>query len=230
MKQKEINEILNSILNDSAKQFFSLITEIQSSFKGYQYIFLPIEEYQKATDIYDLQYIYWLEIVERCHIVALTALFRNYKWIEAIFQAYANENFYAFSSCLRSFIESCGDAQHSIKGIPLTLAANFKMIKLALAGQLDFHFDNEKLENELIHYTHGRKLHGDEKKTAPKSHNALHVTDYVGSPEKVISTEKFSRYDTQDMVEVHEKYGKSVKTLAGERANVPSKRSCAIGV
>jgi hypothetical protein len=50
---------------------------------------------------------------------------------------------------------------------------------MALEGKLDFIVCSEKLENELIHYIHARKLTGKEKKTEPLSHSALLVSEYL---------------------------------------------------
>jgi hypothetical protein len=106
MKQLSLDAILGNILDKTGISCFNLISEINLKIKPIQYIFISEEEYSTAKDLNDVTYIYWLEIIERCHILALTSLLRNLKWIEALCQAYANNNYYSFSSCLRSLIES----------------------------------------------------------------------------------------------------------------------------
>ncbi|TGK54259.1 hypothetical protein [Leptospira bouyouniensis] len=179
-KEKQLDEeVLKKIFSNKILNLSKAMDDIFLNFKGIEYSIMPTEEFKKLKKLEEINYITQLEIIERAHIVALSSIFRTRKWIFGIFISYYNKNYYLFASSLRGLIEAIGDSFYTLKKIPLTLATHFYSINLALKGELTNPFYLKDLEDDLIHYTHARKLKGNEKKQLPDYYNAKQTTEYL---------------------------------------------------
>jgi hypothetical protein len=122
--------------------------------------------------------IYWREMLFRAHLVASTAIIRSLKWLAALMQASADPNALAFAATARGFLESAGDTTTALLAVPESLAKYLSKIELALAGDLEEPLlVAPSLEEDLIHFTHGRKLSKGE--SGPVSHRAKTVREYL---------------------------------------------------
>ena len=78
-------------------------------------------------------------------------------------------------------MESAADAPTAFLGTPLTLAHLHSSITECLAGRATTVLVSSELENELIHYSHGRHLKRSERANAPTSHQARRVQEYLNN-------------------------------------------------
>jgi hypothetical protein len=129
--------------------------------------------------------IYWREILARSHFAAVTAILRSRHWIGAIISAAESENCLAFAAAFRGLIESAADASTALTRVPRTLARDHPWIMRALSGGLAKKaFLAPELENMLIHFAYARHLTKAQLASAPRSHKALKVREYIGDLEK----------------------------------------------
>lgn len=165
--------------SEDVASLLSIISCIDQNLKPLNLLFMSKDEFVKLKTLQDNQYIYWLEIIERVFIVAITSLLRQKKWFEAILIGIMNKNSYLFASSLRGLIESSADSYDTLVKVPLTLSTVFNKIKLALNLQASDMNLVEDLENSLIHYTHAQKLESALRKTAPIEFQAKQAREYL---------------------------------------------------
>lgn len=141
--------------------------------------------------------IYWGEILARAHLTAVTAILRSRHWIAAFVAAAEDKNLLAFAAALRGLIESAADASSALESIPRTLARDHTQITRALSGEFGRSFFMvSQIEDELIHFSHARHLTKVELASAPTSHRARNVRDYIEVLEKGQVTEVVKCYRT----------------------------------
>lgn len=139
--------------------------------------------------------IYWGEILARAHLTAVTAILRSRHWINAVIAATEAKNLLAFAAAFRGLIESAADASSTLGKIPGTLARHHSQITRALSGDLkETIYVAPEIEDELIHFSHARHLTKAELATAPASHGAKMVRDYIEVLEKGQVTEIIDCY------------------------------------
>lgn len=168
---------------DILKGYLTLGEDIVSEeyLRGIAYKFYNNNKYSKISNGFELNRIYWNEILTRIHWASITTIQRNISWGKGILQSYSDNNFLPFAGNLRSFIESNGDSMTSLSPIPLTIARDFKQISNCVLGRKINPVTNPQLEEMLIHFHYARKLTKSEKAldSTPKSHEAEFVTKYL---------------------------------------------------
>lgn len=160
---------------------YSVLVEIEPKLLGVGYNFTTTEDFSVIDSIAEMQMVYWCEMVQRMHICASTSLKRVKKWYDAAISAYSAENYYGFCATLRGLLEACSDTFYSISKIIDPICNNFSQIEIALNGEAKKVLLSEPIEDELIHYSHARKLDRSEKGVSPDSHNAQQVRKYLDS-------------------------------------------------
>jgi len=170
--KKKKNDLLISAL-------YSHLLEIENAIPAVAYKFTPDDEYLKLSNIAEFQLLYWGEIIQRLHICSSTTIFRLRKWYDAMEVAYKATNYYGFCSAVRGLLEACSDSFSTLGTVIFPIAGVYKHVQLALTENADKLLTCGEVEDELIHYTHARKLHATEKGVAPPSHRAKNVTDYL---------------------------------------------------
>jgi hypothetical protein len=80
-------------------------------------------------------------------------------------------------------IEATGDSITGLAGIAPTLASNAREINAALRGEADAALLCPELEDQLIHFTHGRRVEKSE--GAPETHSAKSAKSYVTRAEEL---------------------------------------------
>ena len=153
--------------------------------KNYTYSIYDHEYFfNEINDIREINKIYWEELLQRAHWAALCSSKRNFQWLKGIHIAIENTNFLTFSACLRCLLESSADNLYSLINIPTTLAENKNIINSILTknNTIDELYISEQLENDLIHFTEGRKISNNEKlcySNIPKEWVAKNASEYI---------------------------------------------------
>jgi hypothetical protein len=146
------------------------------------YSFMPIKEFENRVHAEDgmaqMNRIYWTELLQRAHLASCTSLRRNLGWMDAIEICYSSGNYLGFAASLRGLIESVGDSADVLAKIPENIAREHKIIKRCVEGRENTQgVASRELEDELISYSHGRRVHKGEE--APASHIAKSTQYYV---------------------------------------------------
>jgi hypothetical protein len=160
---------------------YNIVLQLEPKIRGVAYKFTPLKDFCRIDSIDELQIVYWGEIVQRLHACGATSLMRFKKWCHAAVTAYHADNYYGFCASLRGLIEACADTYYTINKVTTPVCENFAMIERALKGDAKDPLFSESIEEELIHYTHARKLSKAEKDVFQKSHDAKQVRSYMDS-------------------------------------------------
>lgn len=168
-----------SFLGADADQYLAAIDGLRLAQLKTRYVFTSEDEFgrllredrKKATQVY------WSEILARAHWTAITAIFRNRRWISAISSAVRDQNMLAFAAAFRGLIESAADTQTALRSVPVTLARGYARIRDATLGKMDSILTQGQIEDDLIHFTHARKIKKSE--TVPDTHRAKQIQEYL---------------------------------------------------
>jgi hypothetical protein len=157
-----------------------LLRRLISQLERFSYQYVPLPEYEQlAGDISETMRVYWFEILERAHCDSMLALLRLERWLEAMRLSAEAPNFLGFAASFRGLLESTADVRHALGDVPGGLAAAFPHAYEAVHGQARTLVLAPDLENDLIHFSHARKLEKDER--APEAHAAKHMKAYLTS-------------------------------------------------
>ncbi len=145
-----------------------------------RYSFLDLDEYKDllCRDVGEGMRIYWVDMLERAHIAAVTAILRSRRWLAAVLSTRSEKNALAFAAAFRGLMESAADAATALIVTPLTLARDYPDIAKAISGEATAVVISSELEDELIHYSHARYVKNSERASAPKSHKARTTQKY----------------------------------------------------
>jgi len=165
-----------------AARYLDIIDDILPVALRHEYRFMSDEAFaqrQKSDDfrIEELNFITSLELVEKAHLAAVTALIRTKRWVEAICLMADADNFVGFASTARGLVESAGDIVDGLQKIALSLAEYHNEISVCLAGKESGFVIMKELEEPLDHYVHARWVRvkaGDDKQIKSKD-NASYV-------------------------------------------------------
>lgn len=145
------------------------------------------------TDIGEGNYIHISELLGRAHQVAHLTLLRQLRWLDGIEFGFSSPNLFVFASSLRGFVEAAGDSLKCLQYVPPFIGNNYQLIKNVLAKRFtERPVAVKRLEDELIHFTHGRKAVKGE--TIEKMHTALSAAEYVSELDSVGETKAKDLY------------------------------------
>jgi hypothetical protein len=159
-----------------------IVSKHEYSFFSDDWFFKWIES--EEFSIQQMNAITALELIEKAHLAAVSALFRAKRWADAICLMHHTENLIGWAASLRGFLESAGDTLDGLLTIPLTLAQNRYIIKQCLSGGETRFADFSPLEEKLDHFVHARWMRtkkGEENKLKAKDNVA-----YIGLLERTI--------------------------------------------
>jgi hypothetical protein len=159
--------------------------------------------------------VYWLELLRRAHLASVASIVRATAWIDCATREYDAQNLYGWAAACRSLIEAGGDTLHSLRRVPIALAANHRLILADLAGKGNEILISTELEDDLIHFTHGRKI--EKGSTAPDSHKAKQSWQYVKLIEDMSISGVAALYS--ELCEIVHPAAASVLTLIEEDVN-----------
>ena len=170
-----------SVLNAEGIRFVEMVDDLSLERVETHYRFTDEESFRQllSRDLGEGMRVYWTEILQRAHLAAVTAVLRSRQWFSGVEHAIDQENFLMFAAGLRGLMESAADASTALVGTPLNLAHWHSMIVEALKGQAASVSICSELEDELIHYSHGRRITRAGRPDAPKTHQARQVQDYL---------------------------------------------------
>lgn len=157
-----------------------ILRDVVSEASGTTYLFMGVEEF-KALPPFQMNTVYWDEILYRVHWAALANAIRHLRWFDAcVVHATSQPNYLAFCAALRGLVESAADTKHSLEAVPLTIASSAGVILEALNGRLNNSLCiSTELENSLIHFHHARKVEKGEE--VPPTHKAETAAKYLGA-------------------------------------------------
>lgn len=176
-----------SLFGHDAAQFIENIDQLALAKSKVSYSFMAVDDYERVLrkDSRLGMQVYWNEILARAHLTAVVAILRSRHWISAVVAATSDRNLLAFAAAFRGLIESSADTQNALGGIAISLAENYMQISRALSGTVGNQcFVSKELEDTLIHFKYARHLTKAEMATAPQSHKALQVRQYIDCLEK----------------------------------------------
>lgn len=176
-----------SLFGSASAQFIDIIDQLALAKSKAKYSFMALDDYKHILhEESDLgMQVYWSEIIARAHLTAVVAILRSRHWISAVVTATNDNNLLAFAAAFRGLIESSADTQSALGGIAVSLAENHVNISRALSGKLSNQwFVSKDIEDALIHFKYARHLTKSEMATAPQTHKALQVRQYIEGLEK----------------------------------------------
>lgn len=177
-----------SVFGEKLNIYLEMANNLISDYKMYKY-FISSQDAFESLGIKDMNFVYWFEIIERCHYSSYTALKRQLSWIQGILNGFSNNNYLSFCANFRGFLLSSADILYSFQAISISLAENNEQIILSLNNQLDsVLMASTELENLLIHFTHARKVDKNEH-NVPSIHQAKSDRNYL----EVFKTENVSK-------------------------------------
>jgi hypothetical protein len=187
---------INEIFGHGAEEFAALASriEVELSARAITYKFVPLEEFARlmVLDTPRAQRIYWYELVGRAHFAAVSSILRSAQWLKGVQVARERNLYLPFCANLRSLIESAADSLTGVSGVAQTFAENRGTVNDALNGKSSQITNSRELEDQLIHFSHGRKLAKDE--MAPQSHSARSARSYIEQLEKLGLSEAHDIY------------------------------------
>lgn len=168
----------------AAKCFIPLIEDILDKKKSVIYHFTQHQDFQKlqesAPKSANSQYM--KELLYRAHFASMSSIAKNLEWIKGMKYSYENGLYLPFASSFRSLIESVADSFEALQCVGVTIAEHHEVINNKLNKVGDEFVIISQLENDLIHYSHARRMEKGE--DAPLSHKAKNAADYVKGLDK----------------------------------------------
>jgi hypothetical protein len=166
------------ILFKSGAPLLDVIDEIVSVVSNHEYTFVNDEWFQQWTQSTDftierMNFIFALEVVEKAHLAAMTALLRGRRWAKATCLMYEKENFLGWTAAFRGLLESAGDTLDGLYHLPEALARHHRGIAQFLNGKSDEVMDATELERMLDHFIHAKWMR------APREDNILKAKDNI---------------------------------------------------
>lgn len=172
---------INELFGQGAEDFVALASriEVELSAGSITYEFFPPEDFERLL-IHQpprAQRIYWHELVGRAHFAAVSSILRSAQWLEGVQVSCDRDLFLPFCANLRSLIESAADSLTGLSGVAQAFAENRVAVNEALSMKSSQFMISKEIEDQLIHFSHGRKLAKDE--VAPQSHSAKSARSYI---------------------------------------------------
>lgn len=170
-----------SILNPQITHYVEMIDSLGLGRLKTRYTFTDVEEYQGLLrrNVSEGMRVYWTEMLGRAHLAAVTAILRSRHWLSAVLTASVDKNLLAFAATYRGLMESAADAGTALSRIPLMLAHYHPSISESLSGDATVISGSKEMEDELIHYSHGRYIQKSDKASFPLSHEARPTQKYL---------------------------------------------------
>jgi hypothetical protein len=165
-----------AIFGAEAIGYGRLINDIAPALFNEVYFFEAVEEFNAAPGQHKRR-VYWTELLQRAHWASVASIVRATGWVDAATREYEAGNLYGWAAACRSLIEAAGDTLRSLDRVPLALATYHHAIRANLEGRGIEVLSAKDLEDDLIHFTHGRKI--EKGAMAPDSHKARKPWEYV---------------------------------------------------
>jgi hypothetical protein len=175
------------------QQYLDLVGQLVKSDRPFRYTYMPSVAYARLSEFEERSRVYWYEILERAHCLAIAAIVRADRWLSSLIMAAEAENFPAFAASFRGLLESAADTRFSLGDVPKGLATAFPHAREAVSGKATRPTLAPDLENALIHFSHGRKV--DKGECAPGVHAAKTMREYLSALQGATTGPLFSCYE-----------------------------------
>lgn len=174
------------IFGQDGRQFMQIVRVLINGFEKdrINYVFIDQSQYESLImkDWKAAAKVYWEETLGRIHFAAAASIIRAYRWSSGMSTSYSNDLFLPFCASFRALIESAADGYDALNNVATSLAENRNRVNQTLRQEAKQFVVAEELENQLIHFSHARKLpKGTE---APPTHNAKQVAEYIRALEE----------------------------------------------
>jgi hypothetical protein len=152
------NEILSAIFGASAPFYIDVFDEIRPILASHEYHFIRDEVWNELLNsgklaVSAINQVLALELIDKAHLAAATALFRTTRWLSAISINYEGQNFLGWASSVRGLLESSGDILDGLLNVAGSLAARGPQIAKVLAGKAnEAIYGFSELEHVLDHF------------------------------------------------------------------------------
>jgi len=157
-EHENVGHSLGAVFGTDAEPFIRGVDTVLQRAKTHEYEFCSEEFFriisnETPPNMGKLNYITAHELLEKCHLSAVTAIRRNRSWMHAAAREYANGNYYGFAASARGYIESVADSMDGLLAIGHTLARHHRSILACLSGKVnDRGADFQEIEQKLDHY------------------------------------------------------------------------------
>ncbi|SFL59862.1 hypothetical protein SAMN03159423_2731 [Bradyrhizobium sp. NFR13] len=136
-----MNSATNELFGRSSS-LLKVIEEILPTALEHRYRFSTDDSFEKwrrsaEFNIPQLNVITSLELIDKAHLSAVTALIRTKAWADATCAAHTSRNFFSWAASSRGLIENAGDIVDGLLQIAPTLASNHRAISACLTGRMD---------------------------------------------------------------------------------------------
>jgi hypothetical protein len=180
----------------AAKQLFKesapllrLIDEITPIACKHTYTFVSDQWYREWIESNDFSikrqnFIIAMELIDKAHLAAVTALMRAKRWADATCLAFEKENFLSWAASSRGLLESAGDTVDGLLNIPTSLALQHQNLARFLSGYDELALLADELERQLDHFVHAKWMRA--KRGEQNALKAKDNVEYVGVLETVI--------------------------------------------
>ncbi|HWB58048.1 MAG TPA: hypothetical protein VG733_01085 [Chthoniobacteraceae bacterium] len=175
-------DIALHLFGNKAAQYYNGIHDVANGCDGFNYQFMEMDSYKRLYENHQLaeaQRVYWSEIIYRAHITACASLLRAERWLNGVLDGYRIGNLFVWAASLRGLIESTVDSFIPLAAADSVFRKNLEQINKILKTEFSkTAYWSHDLENELIHFMHGRKLSGEESKQNPQ-HKTKRTQEYL---------------------------------------------------
>ena len=180
-----IDEITD-VFGASVEFYVPFVDEIWPNVLSATYKFEDVQSFESSVQsgrysIAKANEVYWRELLYRTHICVSGSLIRTCRLMDATVREYQAANVPGMASCARAMLEGVADSMEALIHVPLTLAQRRDLVNQCLSGSCnDQLYGCEDLEEAMIHFTHARRLRGEEKRSLPRWHDAKTTAEYLG--------------------------------------------------
>ena len=177
-----LQDFLSRFFGPLAVPAWNQLASIEQATRRQTYSFMDLESYQEIVRRRpeEAQAIYWREMMLRIHLAACSAVRRHGEWLRSLVIAVENECLFGAYASYRGFLESAADSLYSLGTIPTGIAPHLPLIINRIKRKpTDTITISKKLEDKLIHFSHGRKLERGE--SDDPVHAAKQIREYLDS-------------------------------------------------
>lgn len=141
-------------MKEEIKIWCAALEDLNDKIVHKEYEFMDVLDFINLMleDIPMSMQIYWTELLQRLHLVSVTTLMRNEKWMQGIWFGIEINNYIVFAAALRGYLEAFSDSYYSTNFKFIDIAENFPNINKALKGKLDRPLLCNEFEESLIHF------------------------------------------------------------------------------
>jgi hypothetical protein len=151
--------VINRVFGAKAELPISALREALDELPAVEYTIMPLPEFNRllASDLAGAMRVYWLELLYRSHMAAVTGLRRIERWAFATTSAAEIGSLHGFAASLRGLLEASADTHDALADALINVADSHSVIRRAINGQVTDFLLHPHLEDVLLHFTYAGK-------------------------------------------------------------------------